>query len=345
MVAGDYSFFDRFSDGVQIIDRDYRYLYLNDLAEAHSRSERATLIGRTMTECYPGIEGTLLFGVIRGVLESRRPARTRNDFTYADGTMRYFTLRIEPVPDGVAIFSCDVTDETNHLVLVESMASRCRQVEDMAHALAHDLNAPLQSVRLSLEILMEDYAGVLGDEGLVLPVGALARVTRMQALIKALLDHALLGVNSRLERVETSAIVREVCEDLSALLIQTGGEVVQEGLPAVTGYATELRVLIQNLIGNALKFAKPGRQPVVKISAVEQGTHMQFTVADNGIGIVEKDRERIFRVFHRAHGGQAYEGVGIGLAHCAKIVALHHGRIWVESSPDEGSRFCFTLRI
>jgi light-regulated signal transduction histidine kinase (bacteriophytochrome) len=102
-------------------------------------------------------------------------------------------------------------------------------------------------------------------------------------------------------------------------------------------------MLFQNLIVNALKFQKPGQNPLIQISAKKEGEFWQFAIADNGIGIEEENKDRIFTIFQRLHKRADYEGTGIGLAHCRKIVELHWGKIWVESKQNEGSVFYFTI--
>ncbi len=115
-------------------------------------------------------------------------------------------------------------------------------------------------------------------------------------------------------------------------------------LPKVQGYQTELRLLFQNLITNAIKFRKRDTAPQIKISAQKEKGYWQFEVQDNGIGIADKHKKKIFVIFQRLHTRDEYDGTGIGLAHCQKIVDLHGGKIWVNSTPEKGSAFCFTIK-
>jgi signal transduction histidine kinase len=114
-------------------------------------------------------------------------------------------------------------------------------------------------------------------------------------------------------------------------------------LPVLNGYPTELRLMFHNLVSNAIKFRKKGIPPEVRISAGSDSREWIFEVDDNGIGIEEKDLEKIFTIFRQMHNRSDYEGIGIGLAHCKKIAELHRGRIWVESTPGKGSSFMFTI--
>jgi light-regulated signal transduction histidine kinase (bacteriophytochrome) len=115
-------------------------------------------------------------------------------------------------------------------------------------------------------------------------------------------------------------------------------------MPVIRGHPTEIKQLFQNLIVNAIKFRREGVSPVIKIKPEKKPGFWQFSVSDNGIGIDEKHKDRIFIIFQRLHTRDEYEGSGIGLSHCKKIAELHGGKIWVESVPGEGSTFYFTIR-
>jgi light-regulated signal transduction histidine kinase (bacteriophytochrome) len=139
-------------------------------------------------------------------------------------------------------------------------------------------------------------------------------------------------------------IVAEVLADLSAAIQESRAEITVEKLPVLKGHAREVRQLFQNLIGNALKFRKKDVAPLIVITAEPQDMHYwRFTVRDNGIGIEQEHRDKIFIIFQRLHKRSEYPGTGIGLAHCKKIVELHGGEIGVESTPGIGSGFYFTL--
>jgi signal transduction histidine kinase len=114
-------------------------------------------------------------------------------------------------------------------------------------------------------------------------------------------------------------------------------------MPVIKGYEIEIRLLFQNLISNAIKFRSPESDPVIRITCRKIDNFWEFAIADNGIGIAQEHQEKIFIIFQRLHLKSQYEGSGIGLAHCKKIVELHGGNIWVESEPYKGSKFIFTL--
>ncbi|MCH5599288.1 ATP-binding protein [Niabella ginsengisoli] len=134
-----------------------------------------------------------------------------------------------------------------------------------------------------------------------------------------------------------------VIKDLSTKINESNAKIVADELPVINAYKTELRLLFQNLIINALKFKKPGRDPDIKIECIEQDNYWRFFVKDNGIGVEEEYGEKIFRIFQRLHTNSNYEGTGIGLAHSKKIVDLHEGEINVKPNQPYGSIFTFTI--
>ena len=165
----------------------------------------------------------------------------------------------------------------------------------------------------------------------------------MRRLIQDLLDYSLVGGAQNIcEPVQLDQVLQEVLAQLEVMIMSTGGTVHVGNLPRVWGNPTFLQQLFQNLIGNALKF-RGEAAPVIHVAAQRQGANWQVTVQDNGVGIPSDSFDKIFGIFQRIDNGSQAEGTGIGLALCKKIVELHEGRIWVESTINEGSAFHFTL--
>jgi signal transduction histidine kinase len=179
----------------------------------------------------------------------------------------------------------------------------------------------------------------------------------MRTLINDLLEFSRLASKGRpFLPVDLNAVVAEVLSDLETRLSQTSGHVEVRPLPTVFGDALQLRQLLQNLLGNALKFHEPGRAPAVRVSAelitgvdasgrARAGGTCRISVADNGIGFDEKYLDRVFTIFQRLHGRGEYEGTGIGLAICRKIAERHGGRITAQSKPGHGATFIVTLPL
>jgi len=165
----------------------------------------------------------------------------------------------------------------------------------------------------------------------------------MQEFIQDLLRYSRVGTQGRpFQRVPLLNIVQETLANLRFAVAEKEGEVTVRDLPEIYGDPVQLTQLFQNLIGNALKFSGD-HPPKIEINARRHAAEWEISVADNGIGIDPKDGERIFIIFQRLHSREEYEGTGIGLAICKKIVDRHGGRIWVESRKGEGTIFRFTI--
>jgi PAS domain S-box-containing protein len=217
-----------------------------------------------------------------------------------------------------------------------------RELQEFAHVASHDLQEPLRKIGIFGERLLETYRQAPEKEGRDHLEKIMDAAARMQRLINALLAYARVTVTSgAAERVDLAPVVREVLSDLEARIEEEAALVECGSLPAVFADPTQLRQLFQNLIGNALKFHQPGIPPHVRIYArdgVREGAHT-VVVEDEGIGIEAQYHDKIFGVFERLHGKDRYDGNGIGLAVCKKIMERTGGTIRVESQPGEGTKF------
>ncbi len=216
-------------------------------------------------------------------------------------------------------------------------------LQQFAYAASHDLSEPLRMVSSYVQLLARRYENKLDADADEFIHFAVDGVTRMQGLIEGLLMYSRAGTSEYvIGPVECSEVVDAALMMLKARLDDTGAEIVVDTLPTVQADENQLAQLFQNLIGNAVKFVT-GKTPRVQVSAERGQDEWCFFVSDNGIGIDPKHAERIFTVFQRLQGRGEYEGSGVGLAICKRIVERHRGRIWVESQPDEGSTFRFTI--
>jgi PAS domain S-box-containing protein len=222
---------------------------------------------------------------------------------------------------------------------------RNKEMEQFTYAASHDMREPLITLSSYAQLLKKEYGGRLDHNGEIYLRYISDSANRMMTLIKGLLDYSLIGKERNLQIVDCSELVQTVKNDLQILIRETGTTIYADELPVVSGYKNELYMLFQNLISNAIKFRKKDQPPRIKISAVQTNRKWLFKVEDNGIGIDPKDKDKIFVIFKRLHTRQDIDGNGIGLAHCKKIVEMHHGNIWVESSPGEGATFFFTLAV
>ena len=172
----------------------------------------------------------------------------------------------------------------------------------------------------------------------------LSAASRMQTLINDLLTLSRITTKALLfEAVDLAKIMAEVISDLEIRIEQTNGRIETDNLPILKADPTQMRQLLQNLVGNALKFHKPDETPVVKIKGEFQPGIVRLEISDNGIGFDEKYSEQIFAIFQRLHGRGDYEGTGIGLAVCRKIAERHGGTIMAKSQPGQGAIFIISL--
>ncbi|MFO0863719.1 MAG: ATP-binding protein [Gemmataceae bacterium] len=230
------------------------------------------------------------------------------------------------------------------------LVSSNRELQSFAAVASHDLQEPLRKIEAFGDRLQTKYAETLGDQGKDYLGRILSSASRMRALIEGLLQFSRVTTRAQPPKpVSLAEIASEVVKDLETRLEQTGGRVEIGSLPTVPGDSLQMRQLLQNLIGNALKFRKPDVPPVVRVDGetfedpVSKTRMYRVRVQDNGIGFEPQYAERIFGLFQRLHGRDAYEGTGMGLAICRRIVERHGGTIAAAGTPGEGSTFLVTL--
>lgn len=218
------------------------------------------------------------------------------------------------------------------------------ELEQFAYVASHDLQEPLRMVASYVGLLERRYRGRLDSDADDFIEFAVDGARRMQALLSGLLDLSRVGTRGReLEPTESEAALTDALINLEQAIADAGAEVSHEPLPSVLGDRMQLTQLFQNLVSNAVKFNTSGK-PRVAVTAIRVGAQWEFAVADNGIGIDPAHFDRIFQVFQRLHTRDVYEGTGIGLSVCRKIVERHGGTIRPESAKGQGTTFRFTLK-
>ncbi|MGB3509245.1 MAG: PAS domain S-box protein [Microcoleaceae cyanobacterium] len=239
-------------------------------------------------------------------------------------------------------------NEAQQQKLITQLKISNQELEDFAYVASHDLQEPLRKIQTFGDRLKTKYGEVLDEKGQDYLRRMQNAAHRMQILIRDLLNFSRVTTKAQpYISVSLSQIVTEVINDLEDRIEQTKGQVEVGKLLTIEADPMQIRQLFQNLIGNALKFQLPQILSIVKVEAILQPeTHqVQIMVSDNGIGFEEKYLDRIFTPFQRLHGKQQYEGTGMGLAICRKIVERHNGNITARSSPDRGTTFVVTLPI
>ncbi|CAA7626444.1 ATP-binding protein [Magnetospirillum sp. UT-4] len=229
--------------------------------------------------------------------------------------------------------------------LVGDLDSSNRELEQYAYVASHDLREPLRMVSAYVDLLDRRYGDKLDADAREFIAFARDGAQRMDGMILDLLQLSRVGrMGDPAAVVRLHEVVAEALENLAVSVRECAATItLPERLPEVWGSRNELVRLFQNLIANALKYRHDQRTPEIAVTVEAEGDDWLFAVADNGIGIEAQYGERIFMIFQRLHARDRYDGTGIGLALCRKIVHHHGGRIWVRSDPGQGSTFLFTL--
>ena len=295
----------------------------------------------------------LVSSEIEAALDSGSPYSCLHRVVRPDGDVRWVHEQgeVRCGPDGRAasmvgvvhdVTARTVAEEELEAALAELQRSNA-ELQQFAYVASHDLQEPLRMVVSYLQLLERSIGETLDERTRRFMDYAVDGGQRMQKLIHDLLAFSRVQTHGHdFEAVDLEQVMGATMRNLEGVLQETGGQVRWDGLPAVDGDPGQLVQLLQNLVGNALKF-HGDEPPRVEVSAASTPEGVRLSVADNGIGIPPEHSERVFEVFQRLHGRAAYPGTGIGLAICKRIVERHGGRIWVESTPGAGSTFHLIL--
>ena len=227
------------------------------------------------------------------------------------------------------------------LDLVESKNS---ELEEFAYTASHDLKEPLRMIRSFMGLLKKNYSDQLDERAKRYIHFAVDGSDRMSKLIDDLLSYSRVGrIHTEIHNVDMNSVVNEITRSLKAELENRNGIIEVDSLPTIRAVPVTMKLLLQNLISNGLKYQKPDANPKIKLESYQSENYFHFSVFDNGIGIEEEYFDKIFLLFNRLHGNETYQGSGLGLALCKKIVEQHGGTIGVKSTPGVGSEFFFTI--
>jgi len=274
------------------------------------------------------------------------------------GVAAFYRYRVSAINKQKIYLQLQVHEQTRQLLISTEEEQKARrgteranmdlerknkELEQFAYIASHDLQEPLRTTSGFVDLLQKQYHGKIDERADKYLAFISDSTARMKVLIKDLLDFSRIGAKVELKEIDCNITLKNMLADIMVAIRESEADIQYTELPVINGYPTEIKLLFQNLVLNAIKFRKKDIAPQVKISVKKTEGYWEFAVSDNGIGIEEEHNERIFDIFQRLHTRKEYAGSGIGLSHCKKIVELHHGKIWVESTPGEGSTFYFTI--
>jgi signal transduction histidine kinase len=243
----------------------------------------------------------------------------------------------------------DITEqritEENLQKLNEKLLQSNQELEHFAYVASHDLQEPLRMISSFSQLLEKKYSEKLDQEAHEFIAFIVGGAAHMQHLISDLLDYSrVTRLPGEYKPVDMNCVIKRVLDNLQVKIESCNVVIKTSEMPVITGDEIRLVRLFQNLIDNAIKFSNTAEHPTIEVECKPGFNSWKFAVKDNGIGLDMKNKEKIFEIFQRLNPRDKYPGTGIGLAICRKIVEQHGGQIWVESEPDKGTTFLFTVK-
>lgn len=348
-------------EGIWLVDENYQTIFVNKRLCELFEYDVEEMVGRAPVSFMEVQDRPLILPAMerrrRGIKES-----IDLPFVTKKGKRLWVNISAAPLPappgkfEGALSMVTDITQRKSDEALLEQsrialdrknkeLNRKNLELEQFAYVASHDLQEPLRTTSSFVQLLQKQYQGKLDEKADTYLRFIVNSSDRMKIFIKDLLDYSRIGSKHEIEQVDCNEVLNDVEADIYKAISDAHATINNTGLPFVPGYKTDLKQLFQNLLLNAIKFKKPGVAPEINISATEVEGFWQFAVSDNGIGIQQKHFDRIFVIFQRLHTRSEYDGSGIGLSHCKKIVELHNGKIWVESIDGEGSTFYFSIPV
>jgi PAS domain S-box-containing protein len=348
------------NEGIVLQDSEGKIIMANAQAERVLGLSREELLGLTSVDPhwravredlspYPGDEHPPMVALKTGLSQRNQIMGVRK----SSGELVWLLVNSSPLlnpsftaPERVISTFTDITQLKEANALLEQRATQLEQsnrdLQDFAYVASHDLQEPLRMVSSYVQLLEKRYKDKLDDSAKEFIYYAVDGAKRMQQLVNDLLSYSRVASQHKLQKeVSLEKVLGRAIKNLEFRIEETKAKITHDKLPSLTVDETQLMQLFQNLIGNALKFCKG--QPVIHIGLSDLGDRWRFCVRDNGIGMKAEELERIFKPFQRLHSREEYEGTGIGLSVCRRIVERHGGDMWVESALGKGSTFFFTL--
>jgi PAS domain S-box-containing protein len=335
------------NSAILIFDKDMRFVLAEGALIGIISPPKEQIEGKTIYEATDALTLPDRERRYRAVLKGERLAEQ-----FEDGGRSLLT-NVLPIKDdqghiiyGMAII-LEITDLKMAQKELEEKASNLKrsneELERFAYVASHDLQGPLRTITSYLQLLEQRYFASLGADAKDFITFSVSGAKRMQQLITDLLNYSRLNSVPRpYQNVNLNELIFVVTKNLESTIQSKGAIIEYSNLPVIFAEQYQLTQMLQNLIDNGMKFVKD-RSPHIKVNCTETNDFWQISVSDNGIGIPDEFREKIFLIFQRLHTENEYPGTGIGLAICKKVADLHDGQIWFESVEGEGTTFYVTI--
>ncbi len=332
---------------IYILDRNGKIAKINEAAMHEFCFDNDQVIGEHYKDVFNEEMATLIAEHQRQVLETQQSVTMKRDFTIY--SKDYHLISVEfplyDIDDEIYAF-CNISTDISELHQTQQELERSnKELERMAYIASHDLQEPIRMISSFMKLLQEEHSDKLDDEAKDYIDFAILSADRMKALVLDLLHYSRLNnVEEHPEPIDTAKELNDTLKQFKlSEKYKDANIIVKTDIPEVKIKPEHFSCLMQNLIGNGLKYQSKDASPEIIIDCEEQDRGWLFSVADNGIGIAPENQEKVFLIFKRLHNRDEYEGTGIGLALCARIVERYHGNIWVESEPGKGSKFFFLI--
>ncbi len=367
---------DALLEAGQLLDFDWRYLYLNPASELQNRRPNAELLGKRMTDVRPGIEATPVFALLRRCMEERVAVHDELAFDFADGSSAWFEVRAQPVPEGIFVLSIDITERkravqallelnqtlerkvAKRTVDLDEARTRAESADRLKSAflatMSHELRTPLNSIIGFTGIVLKEMAGPLNPEQ-GKQLGMVQTSARhLLDLINDVLDISKIEAGQLEMRCEPFDLLASVEQVTSSVRPQREAKglglrvVAPPSLPLLDSDRRRVEQILLNLVNNAIKFTERGEVTITVALATRDGEPVvRLEVSDTGIGIAARDLAVLFHPFRQVDSGlqRQHEGTGLGLAICKRLVGLLGGTVGAESVPGKGSTFTVELPL
>lgn len=342
----DYTFLkdilNHINDPLFVKDSDYRFVLLNDASCTFAGLKRSEVIGKNDYELFQKEQADVFRKVDTMVMDTGKDNVNIENFTDANGKDYIISTKksLYTTPSGEKFLVMIIRDITETKKTEKHLLQSTNQLAEFAYIASHDLKAPLITIKSFTELIHKKYQASLPEEALELLELVRKSAESASLLVEDLLTHSTTtNTSEQITSINLTTIIEQVESDLKKAILESNSKIQYGNLPTINGSKVRVYQLFQNLINNAIKFQKKGVAPIIQISHKEVVGGYKVSVTDNGIGIAAKNLEKIFQTFTKLNAKTEYNGSGIGLATCKKVIHQMGGKIQVTSEFGKGTSF------